>query len=149
MIYEQIKNDIKDAMRAKDNFRRDTLRMISAAFKQIEVDEKIEIDDERALQILQSEIKKRNDSATQYKDGAREDLAEKELKEIDILQNYLPKQLLANELEEIILETINELGATSLKDLGSVIKVAREKIGARSDGKSISQVAKSLLGEIK
>lgn len=144
-VKDIINSDVKDAMRAKDSFRRDTLRMILAAFKQIEVDERVDINDERAYAILQSEIKKRNDSATQYKDGGRSDLADKELKEIEILNEYLPKQLSTQELESEISAIITKIDAKDIKDLGRVIKEAREIIGARSDGKSISQMAKSLL----
>ena len=92
-VKEQILNDIKEAMKNKDNFRRDTLRMVNSAFKQIEVDERVELSDERIFSILQTEIKRRNESATQYKAGNRDDLAQKELEEIAIISVYLPKQL--------------------------------------------------------
>lgn len=145
MITDSVKNDIKLAMKAGDTFKRDALRMLSSAFKQVEVDERVEVDDKRACEIIQSEIKKRNDSATQYKNANRDDLAQKELKEIEIFSSYLPKQLNESELEAEILAIIKDINASSLKDLGAVIKASREKIGAKSDGKSISEMAKKLL----
>ncbi|QKF64388.1 GatB/YqeY domain-containing protein [Campylobacter corcagiensis] len=145
MITNSVKDDIKSAMKSGDTFKRDTLRMLSSAFKQVEVDKRVEIDDKIACEIIQSEIKKRNDSATQYKAANRDELAQKELKEIEILSSYLPKQLNESELEAEISAVIKSLNANSLKDLGEVIKVSREKIGAKSDGKSISQMAKKLL----
>lgn len=145
MITNSVKDDIKSAMKSGDTFKRDTLRMLSSAFKQVEVDKRVEIDDKIACEIIQSEIKKRNDSATQYKAANRDELAQKELKEIEILTSYLPKQLNESELEAEISAVIKSINANSLKDLGEVIKVSREKIGAKSDGKSISQMAKKLL----
>ncbi|NLK67305.1 MAG: GatB/YqeY domain-containing protein [Campylobacteraceae bacterium] len=146
-IKEQILEDIKTAMREKESFKRDTLRLISSTFKQVEIDEKTTLDDERVLAILQTEIKKRDDSATQYKNAGREDLASKERDEIEIIKAYLPKQLSPEELESEIKAIINELNASSIKDLGAVMRAAREKIGAKSDGKSISSMAKKLLSE--
>ena len=105
-IKEQILNDIKSAMKSQNAFERDTLRMINSAFKQIEVDERVELDDARIFTILQSEIKRRNDAATQYKNGGRHDLAQKELGEIEIISRYLPKQLSDDELKAKISELI-------------------------------------------
>lgn len=148
-IREQILEDIKTAMKEKDNFKRDTLRLINSSLKQIEVDERIKLDDERTLSILQTEIKKRDDAISQYLNAKRDDLAKKEKDEIDIIKVYLPKQLSKEELEIEIANIIKDLNADSLKSLGAVIKEAREKIGAKSDGKSISEVAKKLLGDSK
>lgn len=148
-IKEQILTDIKTAMKEKDVFKRDTLRLISSCFKQIEVDERVVLDDERVLSILQTEIKKRDDAATQYENAKRDDLAKKEKDEIQIIKSYLPKQLSQDELQAKIKSIIKELNATSLKDLGSVIAASRDEIGAKSDGKSISAMAKKLLSEVK
>ena len=89
-IREQILEDIKTAMKEKDNFRRDTLRLINSVIKQVEVDERIEMTDEKVLPILQTQIKRRMDSIEQYKNGGRDDLAQNEQKEIDIINGYLP-----------------------------------------------------------
>ena len=143
-IREKILDDIKTAMKEKDNFRRDTLRLVNSVIKQVEVDERIEMTDEKVLPILQTQIKRRMDSIEQYKNGGRDDLAQNEQKEIDIINGYLPKQLSADELEAEIKVIIAGLGEGA--NIGTVMKAAKEKIGARSDGKSISECAKRLLG---
>jgi gatB/yqey domain protein len=142
-IREKILEDIKMAMKEKDNFRRDTLRLVNSVIKQVEVDERIEMIDDKVLPILQTQIKRRLDSASQYRAGNREDLASNEEAEIKIISEYLPKQLTLQELEAQIKEIIAELGAGA--NLGAVMKAAKEKIGAKSDGKSISDCAKKLL----
>lgn len=142
-IREKILEDIKTAMKEKDNFRRDTLRLVNSVIKQVEVDERIEMTDDKVLTILQTQIKRRLDSASQYRAGNREDLASNEEAEIKIISEYLPKQLTLQELEAQIKEIIAELGAGA--NLGAVMKAAKEKIGAKSDGKSISDCAKKLL----
>ena len=143
-IREQILEDIKTAMKEKDNFRRDTLRLVNSVIKQVEVDERAEMTDEKVLPILQTQIKRRMDSIEQYKNGGRDDLVQNEQKEIDIINAYLPKQLNADELEAQIKEIIAGLGAGA--NIGAVMKAAKEKIGARSDGKSISECAKRVRG---
>ena len=142
-IREKILEDIKMAMKEKDNFRRDTLRLVNSVIKQVEVDERIEMIDDKVLPILQTQIKRRLDSASQYRAGNREDLASNEEAEIKIISEYLPKQLTLQELEAQIKEIIAELGAGA--NVGAVMKAAKEKIGAKSDGKSISDCAKKLL----
>ena len=144
-IREQILADIKEAMKSKNEFVRDTLRTINAALKQVEVDERIEMTDEIVLPLLQKEIKKRQDSVELYLKGGREDLANKERSEIDIIVKYLPKQLSDNELEEKIKQIIASVGASSIKELGAVMKAAKEQIGASADAKRISEVVKGLL----
>lgn len=144
-VKEQILNDIKAAMKAGNGFERDTLRMINSAFKQIEVDERVELDDARIFSILQSEIKRRNESATQYKNGNRDDLAQKELDEIAIIARYLPKQLSDEELSEKISQIISQNGLNGIKDLGTLMKLAKESIGSACDGKRMSEAAKKAL----
>ncbi|ANE35918.1 putative GatB/YqeY family protein [Campylobacter iguaniorum] len=146
-VKEQILNDIKEAMKSKDNFKRDTLRLINSVFKQIEVDERVDLSDERVFAILQTEIKRRNESATQYKAGAREDLADKELNEIAIISSYLPKQLNDEELEAKMKELIASIGANDIKDLGKLMKVAKDEFGASCDGKRMSECAKKMLSK--
>ena len=144
-VKAQILNDIKAAMKAGNSFERDTLRMINSAFKQIEVDERVELDDSRIFTILQSEIKRRNESATQYKSGGRDDLAQKELGEIEIISRYLPKQLSDDELNAKILELIAQNSLNGIKDLGILMKLAKEAIGSACDGKRMSEAAKKAL----
>lgn len=144
-VKAQILNDIKAAMKAGNSFERDTLRMINSAFKQIEVDERVELDDARIFTILQSEIKRRNESATQYKSGGRDDLAQKELGEIEIISRYLPKQLSDDELNAKISELIAQNSLNGIKDLGLLMKLAKDAIGSACDGKRMSEAAKKAL----
>ncbi|EGK8255069.1 GatB/YqeY domain-containing protein [Campylobacter coli] len=142
---EQILNDIKEAMKQKDDFKRDTLRTLNAAFKQVEVDERIELDDERILKIITSEIKKRKDAIELYSKGGREDLAQKEQEEITLFESYLPQQLSDEELQMALKELIANLGVSSLKDQGLVMKEAKAKFGARVDGKRLNVTLRELL----
>ena len=141
-IREQILADIKEAMKAKDEFKRDTLRTLNAALKQVEVDQRIEMTDEVVLPLLQKEIKKRADSVELYLKGAREDLAKKEQSEIELVKAYLPAQLSDEELKEKIKSIIEKVG----KNLGAVMKMAKDEIGASAEAKRISMIAKELLG---
>ena len=140
-IREQILADIKEAMKAKDEFKRDTLRTLNAALKQVEVDQRIEMTDEVVLPLLQKEIKKRADSVELYIKGAREDLAKKEQGEIELIKAYLPAQLSDEELKEKIKKIIERVG----KNLGAVMKIAKDEIGASAEAKRISMIAKELL----
>ena len=140
-IREQILADIKEAMKAKDEFKRDTLRTLNAALKQVEVDQRIEMTDEVVLPLLQKEIKKRADSVELYLKGAREDLAKKEQSEIELIKAYLPVQLSDDELKEKIKRIIEKVG----KNLGAVMKMAKDEIGASAEAKRISMIAKELL----
>ncbi len=140
-IREQILADIKEAMKAKDEFKRDTLRTLNAALKQVEVDQRIEMTDEVVLPLLQKEIKKRADSVELYLKGAREDLAKKEQSEIELIKAYLPAQLSDDELKEKIKRIIEKVG----KNLGAVMKMAKDEIGASAEAKRISMIAKELL----
>ncbi|EKZ8830245.1 TPA: GatB/YqeY domain-containing protein [Campylobacter coli] len=144
-LKEQILNDIKEAMKQKDDFKRDTLRTLNAAFKQVEVDERIELSDERILKIIASEIKKRKDAIKLYSKGGREDLAQKEQKEIALFESYLPQQLSDEELQAALKEMIANLGVSSLKDQGLVMKEAKAKFGARVDGKRLNVTLRELL----
>ena len=140
-IRELILADIKEAMKAKDEFKRDALRTLNAALKQVEVDQRIEMTDEVVLPLLQKEIKKRADSVELYLKGAREDLAKKEQSEIELIKTYLPAQLSDDELKEKIKSIIEKVG----KNLGAVMKTAKDEIGASAEAKRISMIAKELL----
>ena len=140
-IREQILADIKEAMKAKDEFKRDTLRTLNAALKQVEVDQRIEMTDEVVLPLLQKEIKKRADSVELYLKGEREDLAKKEQGEIDLIKAYLPAQLSDEELKAKIEVIIQKAS----KNLGAVMKMAKDEIGASAEAKRISMIAKELL----
>ena len=144
-LKEQIKNEVKEAMKAKDTARRDALRLLTSAFKQVEVDERIELDDAAVIKIIQKQVKQRVDSATQFKDAGRDDLYEKEMAEIAIFEVYLPKQLDDAELETRIKAIIEKVGATSMKDIGKVMGMASKELNGIADGKRINVCAKTLL----
>jgi len=144
-LKEQLKSDLKDAMKAKDIERRDSIRSINTMIKQIEVDERIELDDAKIIQLIQKGIKQREEAIVQFKEAARDDLVENEQKQINIFSTYLPKQLTDDELESIIKTIIDEVGATSMKDMGKIMNPAKEKVGGSADGKRINIAVKKLL----
>ena len=145
-LKEQLKADMKDAMRAKEIVKRDTIRSINTMIKQIEVDERIELDDNAVIKLIQKGIKQREDALSQYNLAGRIDLVEIEQGQIDIFKLYLPKQLDDIELEAIVRSVIEEVGATSMKDMGKVMGPSSAKIGSSADGKRISSMVKKLLG---
>lgn len=144
-IKEQLNQSVKDAMRTKDKVRLGTLRMATAAIKQIEVDERIEVDDTRTLAVLDKLIKQRKDAATQFKDANREDLAQQELLEADILQEFMPRALSEGEVNALIDKAISESGAESMKDMGKVMAILKPQIQGRADMGQVSGAVKSRL----
>lgn len=144
-LKEQLKNDLKDAMRAKELVKRDSIRSINTMIKQIEVDERKELNDEDIIKLIQRGIKQREEAATQYKDAGRDDLVAVELEQVEIFKNYLPKQLSDEELESGMKEIIAEVGATSMKDMGKVMGNATKKFAGVADGKRINEMVKKLL----
>ncbi len=145
-LRQQIKEDIKTAMKAKDIATRDALRLLDSALKQIEVDERKELNDDDVLAIISKQIKQRNDAATQYKTAGRDDLYSKELAEIAIYEHYMPKQLDDIQLEEALKNIISQTGAVSMKDMGKIMGAAKTTIGSQADGKRINECVKKLLG---
>lgn len=144
-LREKINNDIKTAMKAKNNAVRDALRLLSSAMKQIEVDERKELTDEDVIKIIQKQVKQRNDAMTQYKSAGREDLYDQEASEAVIFEAYLPQQLSDEELENALRAIITEVGAASLKEIGKVMGAASKTLGTQADGKRINECAKKLL----
>ena len=132
-------------MKAKDTKKRDALRLLNSAFKQIEVDERKELTDEDVIKIIQKQVKQRNDSIEQYKEAGRDDLVAKEQLEIDYYKAYLPAQLSDEELENTLKEIITQVGATSMKDMGKVMGAATKQLSGKADGKRINQTVKKLL----
>ena len=144
-LNQQIKNDIKDAMRAKDKVKRDTLRNIQAAVKQIEVDERRDVTDSDLETIMMKYLKQREDAKIQFADAGRDDLVEKENAEIAIVKAYLPEPMDDTELESVLKEVIASVGAESMKDMGKVMGAAKAAIGSRADGGRINVMVKKLL----
>lgn len=145
MLKEKLLEDLKECMKNKNTVRKNVVQMVRAAILQVEKDKQITLNDDQIIDIIAKESKKRKDSLADYEKSGREDLIAQINEEIAVLAEYLPKQLSEEELENIIKEVIEEQGATSMKDMGKVMKVAKEKIGAASDGKTINEVVKKLL----
>lgn len=145
MIKEKLLNDLKEAMKDKNLIRKNTIQMVRAAVLQVEKDKQIELTDEQVIEIIAKESKKRKDAEEEFEKSGREDLIKQNKEEIEILAEYLPKQLSVEEVEAIVKTVIEETGATSMKDMGTVMKSAKEKIGSSADGKTISDAVKKLL----
>ena len=144
-LRERINQALKEAMKAKDTKKRDALRLLTSAFKQIEVDERKELSDDDVIKIIQTQIKRRNDSASQYKEAGRDDLMQTELDEIAYYEVYLPKQLSEDELHTAVKSIIEKTGASSMKEMGKVMGVASKELAGRADGKRISDAVKKAL----
>ncbi|HAT7071626.1 TPA: lpg2359 family Dot/Icm T4SS effector [Legionella pneumophila] len=144
-IKEQINNDIKDAMRAKDKNLLNALRLISAAVKQIEVDERIEVDDERMLVILDKMSKQRKESIAQFEKASRDDLVAQEQFELNVISKYLPEPLTDNEIEELISDAIKSTGAEKMSDMGKVMVILKPKLQGRADMAQVSARIKAKL----
>ncbi len=142
---EQIQADLKEAMRAGDTRRREALRLLMAAFKQVEVDRRIELSESDALGILMSEAKKRREAIAEMSGAGRTELAAQEQYELDLIESYLPRQLDRAELEPIVREAIAEMGATTPKDMGQVMKVVMARIKGQADGKLVNTIVRELL----
>jgi len=144
-LRDQVNNDMKAAMKAKETAKRDALRLLLSAFKQVEVDERKELSDEDVSKIIQKQVKQRQDSAAQYKDAGRDDLLEKEESEIAFFMEYMPKQLSDDELASAVKSIVEKVGATSMKDMGKVMGTASKELSGKADGKRINECVKQLL----
>jgi hypothetical protein len=145
-LKERITGDMKAAMRASEKERLSTIRMVQAAIKQREVDERITLDDAQVIAVLEKMVKQRRESIAHFEQGGRVDLADKEKTEIELLQAYLPKQLSATELDALIREAIAASGASSMKDMGKVMGAVKAKAAGRADMGAVSARIKALLG---
>lgn len=145
MLKEKLLEDLKECMKSKNVVRKNTIQMIRAAILQVEKDKGIEVSDEQIIDIISKEAKKRKDAQADFEKSGREELIKQNEDELSILMEYLPKQLSVEEIEKVVKEIIAETGAISMKDMGLVMKVSKEKIGASADGKMISDVVKKLL----
>lgn len=145
-IQARINDAVKDAMRAKDKERLNTLRLATAEFKKVEVDERITLDDTRVIAILDKMIKQRKDSVQQFTAGGRADLADKEQAEIAVLTEFLPAALTEVELAELIKQAIADTGAEGMKDMGKVMAALKPQVQGRTDMGALSQKIKGLLG---
>jgi len=144
---ERINNDLLAAMKQKEAERLSTLRMVKTALKNREIEKMAALSDDEAIKLLQSLVKQRRDSIEQYNQGGRPELAAKEAAEIKIIEEYLPAALDENAIAQIVAEAIAQTGASSLKDLGSVMKAVMARLAGQTvDGKLVNQIVKSKLG---
>ena len=141
----RINDDVKAAMKAKDKPRLGVLRLITAAIKQREVDERISLDDNQVLAVLEKMVKQRKDSIAQYEKAGRDELAQQEASEISIIQEYLPEQLSDDEIDALIAEAISSTGAASMKDMGKVMGMLKPKLAGRADMGAVSGKIKAQL----
>lgn len=144
-LKQRITDDVKTAMRAKEKARLGTLRLITSAIKQIEVDERIELDDSRILAVLDKMVKQRRDSITQFRDAGREELVEIEEQELVIIQEYMPAALSEEELSALIDEAISASGAASMQEMGKVMGILKPKVQGRADMGAVSASIKAKL----
>jgi uncharacterized protein YqeY len=142
----KIQEDVKTAMRARDQRRLNALRLITAAIKQIEVDKRIELDDQAVLAVLDKMVKQRRDSLEQYESAGRDDLAAQEKFELELIAVYLPEALSDEEVALLIKTAVAETGANSIRDMGAVMNKLRGEVQGRADMKAVSKAVKEQLG---
>ena len=145
-LKERITQEMKDAMRSGEKERLGYIRMLQAAIKQREVDERITLDDTQVLSVIEKMIKQRREAIAQFEAGGRADLAAKELAEVALLQTYMPEPLSQAEVEALVAAAITETGAASVKDMGKVMALVRTRAAGRADMSAVSAIIKSKLG---
>jgi uncharacterized protein YqeY len=144
-LKKQIQDAVVTAMKSGDKQRLAVIRLISSAMKQVEVDERIELDDTRVIAILDKMVKQRRESISQFKTAGRDDLVEKESYEIDVIQEFLPQALNEEEIDSIISQAIEQTGAASIKDMGKVMGIVKPRIVGRADMGEVSGRIKTIL----
>jgi uncharacterized protein YqeY len=144
---EKIQQDLKTAMKAGDTERRHVLRLLMAAFKQVEVDKRIELSESDVVDILSTEAKKRREAIEEMDQAGRDKLAKQERYELSVIEEYLPQQLSREEIEQLAREVIQEIGATTPKDMGMVMKNLMPRLKGQADGKQVNAVVKDLLSQ--
>jgi hypothetical protein len=144
-LAETIQQDMKAALRAGDRVRLGTLRLIRAALQQQEIDQRVTLSDELVLKVLDRMIKQRRESAAQYQQAGRQDLAEREEAEISVIRSYLPEPLSESQIDDLVQSTVNEVGAASMRDMGKVMGILKPRLQGRADLSSVSAKVKALL----
>ena len=146
MLKERLMDDLKESMKNKDAIRKNTIQMVRAAILQIEKDKGIEVEEDKILERSSKEVKSKKDVLKDFERAERQDLIDQTNQEISVLQEYLPKQLSREEIKSELEKIIAEIGATSMKDMGTIMKEAKAKMGASAEGKIINEVAKEIMG---
>jgi len=144
-LKETINEDMKNAMRSKDTALLGTIRLLQAAIKQKEVDERIDLDDSTIIPIIEKMLKQRNDSIDAFKKAERADLVLKEEFEVSVLKGYMPEQMNLSDVQSVIDDVIKEVGASSMKDMGPVMAKVKEKLAGKADMASVSKIIKAKL----
>jgi len=144
-LKETINEDMKNAMRSKDTARLGTIRLLQAAIKQKEVDERIDLDDSTIIPIIEKMLKQRNDSIDAFKKAERADLVLKEEFEVSVLKDYMPEQMNLSDVQSVIDDVIKEVGASSMKDMGPVMAKVKEKLAGKADMAAVSKIIKAKL----
>ncbi|MEA1889530.1 MAG: GatB/YqeY domain-containing protein [Pseudomonadota bacterium] len=144
-IKERLASDMKQAMRDKDVVRKDTLRMLRAAIQRREVDERTELDEAQVLAVIEKQVKQARDSISQFVEGGRQDLADKEQSELNVLIEYLPEQMSAEEITQHIKSVIEQSGASSMKDMGKVMGMLKPLLQGKADMAAVSKSIKDQL----
>ena len=144
-LKERLADDLKSAMKEKNVIRKNVVQLVRAGVLQFEKDNKVTLDDDGVLEVIAKQLKQRKDSLPDYEKSGRDDLIADLKAEMDVLMEYLPKQLTREELEVIVKEIVEETGATTIKDMGKVMAAAKAKTVGRADGRMINEVAKALL----
>jgi uncharacterized protein YqeY len=145
-LKERITADMKQAMKAKDKLKLDAIRMLRGAIRDREIEKQIELDDAGVIQVLANQVKKRKDSIDQFRDAERMDLVEREEKQLQALEVYMPQQLSPDEVKHLIDKVIAETGASSMRDMGKVMSTIMPRIQGRADGKEVNQLVRESLG---
>ena len=146
MLKERHLQDFKEAMKEKNELNKDTITMIRASILQIEKDTQKELSENEVIEIIAKELKKRKETLAELENSGREDLLSKVKEEIAIIKAYLPAELSREEIEKIVAETIAELGASSLKDMGKIMQALKEKTAGRADNKGLNELVRARLG---
>lgn len=146
MLKQKLMEDLKESMKNKDEIRKNTVQMIRAGILQIEKDKGIQVEDEKILEIIAKEVKIKKDALKDFEKAKREDLINQTNREIEVLQKYLPKQLTREEIKIELKKIIDEIGATTMKDMGAIMKEAKARMGTSAEGKTINEVAKEIMG---
>jgi len=144
-LKEKLIEDLKSSMKDKDTIRKNTITMIRAAIKQKEVDERIQLDDDGIIEIISKQLKEKKNVIDDFKRGQRQDLVEQTEKEMEILLEYLPKQLSEEDIRRIVMETVKEVNASSMKDIGLVMKSVMPKLKGKADGSTVNKIVKEIL----
>lgn len=145
MLKEKLLDDLKKSMKEKNINRKNVIQMVRAAILQKEKDNQIELSDEQIIEIIAKENKKREDSLEDYKKANRTDIITKIEEEINVLKEYLPKKMTKQEIEKAVKEIIDEINATSMKDMGQIMKTIKSKYGVAIDAREVNQIAKEML----